>query len=157
MCSKAGWNYICSGRMVARCSQFRFNNSCDTKFLFNSKLSSRLAQDCPQSAKTRKKMDKLTQGNLKNNTISIWIIFQLSLYYSKKTRPDLIERANKIDPEMDIGVQSDSSSTDSSSSSSSSSSEDDEIEAETNSTAFIERKREINSLDSSCENISTKR
>lgn len=42
--------------------------------------------------------------------------------FLKKIRPDLIEIADKIDPNVDIGVQSDSSS-DSSSSSSSSSSE----------------------------------
>jgi histone arginine demethylase JMJD6 len=51
------------------------------------------------------------------------------LKFLKKIRPDLIEIADKIDPNVDIGVQSDSSS-DSSSSSSSSSSEtesDDEL------------------------------
>ncbi len=50
----------------------------------------------------------------------------------KKVRPDLIKIADKIDPNMDIGVQSDSSSDSSSSSSSSSSessSEDEEIES----------------------------
>ena len=40
----------------------------------------------------------------------------------KKIRPDLIELADRIDPSMDIGVQSDSSSDSSSSSSSSGSS-----------------------------------
>lgn len=43
----------------------------------------------------------------------------------KSIRPDLIDVANKIDPDNDIGVQSDSSSNDSSSSSSSSSGNSD--------------------------------
>jgi len=44
----------------------------------------------------------------------------------KKIRPDLTEIADKIDPNVDIGVQSDSSSDDSSSSSSCNSSSDDD-------------------------------
>lgn len=48
----------------------------------------------------------------------------------KKIRPDLIEIADKIDPNMDIGVQSDSSSDSSSSSSSSGSESESESESE---------------------------
>lgn len=47
----------------------------------------------------------------------------------KKIRPDLIEAADNVDPDMDIGVQSDSSS-DSSSSSSSNTSSSDESDSE---------------------------
>ena len=52
-----------------------------------------------------------------------------SSFKRKKIRPDLIEIADRIDPNMDIGVQSDSSS-DSSSSSSSSESSSEESESE---------------------------
>ncbi len=48
----------------------------------------------------------------------------------KKIRPDLIKIADTIDPNMDIGVQSDSSSDSSSSSSSSSSSDESSSEDE---------------------------
>lgn len=84
----------------------------------------------------------------------------------KKIRPDLIEKANKIDPEMDIGVQSDSSSNDSSSSSSSSSdeltdeSESEQSETNTNkpeSDDILKRKREIDLIDSFIGNNSIKK
>ena len=63
--------------------------------------------------------------------------------FLKKIRPDLIEIADKIDPNVDIGVQSDSSS-DSSSSSSSSSSEsesDDEDKQNESDESFSEDKK----------------
>ncbi len=86
--------------------------------------------------------------------------------FLQKIRPDLIEKANKIDPEMDIGVQSDSSSNDSSSSSSSSSdeltdeSESEQSETNTNkpeSDDILKRKREIDLIDSFIGNNSIKK
>lgn len=67
----------------------------------------------------------------------------------KKIRPDLIEIADKIDPDMDIGVQSDSSSDSSSSSSSSntsSSEEESENEEEEEDKLFCPLKQNKNDL-----------
>jgi len=66
----------------------------------------------------------------------------------KKIRPDLIEIADKIDPNVDIGVQSDSSS-DSSSSSSSSSSEsesDNEDKSNESNDSLVEDKKNTKRL-----------
>nr|QDF21459.1 bifunctional arginine demethylase and lysyl-hydroxylase JMJD6 [Brachionus koreanus] len=69
----------------------------------------------------------------------------------KKIRPDLIEIADKIDPNMDIGVQSDSSSDSSSSSSSSESESESESESDKSDQENVKSPKKLkNSNNSNC-------